>query len=512
MTPDARGLDRAGPARERHPGPGRPRPRDGHGRQGRRRLEQLGRGPVALGHRRRAPRQRPAPRLRHAVGLVRQRPALPARLRRLPVRRRGRHVPGHAGRDRRPQRPHRVGRDQRQPRRPGPRRGEGGPRRSREVPHRGRLGAVHGPHRDHQGRRRRRRHAHGPRDPSRAGDQRTWTTASRQRAPCTPCAGRPSPSRTACPRPSSTSTGPPTGRRSAPPSPSSAPRRRTSSTRTRTATSATSCRARSRSAPSPRDIGDRPVPGWDGQHEWESYVPFDDLPSVFDPPSGRIVTANNAVYSDKAFIGAEFDRGDRAARILELIDAAGDQVTPRHLLRHPGRHASSAVPRGSRRRCWTSSPAPATEDGAAVSRPSPAGTAGATRAPPAAPRTWSSRTRWCGPSSTTSWGRWPGTTSAPTSRPTSPPRSSARPRASRPPGGVTRRPGSRRPLPTSVAAALDTAGAQLRRDLGEPSGWTWGRIHTDPVPRVHPGRQRHRPARVVLQRARGHPSTVPTAP
>ncbi len=29
-----------------------------------------------------------------------------------------------------------------------------------------------------------------------------------------------------------------------------------------------------------------------------------------------------------------------------------------------------------------------------------------------------------------------------------------------------------------VAAALDTAGSQLRRDLGEPSGWTWGRIHT----------------------------------
>ncbi len=118
-------LDRAGPDRERHPGPRRPGPRDGPGRQGRCRIEQLGRGPVALGNRRRPPRQRPAPRLQHAVGLVRQRPALPAHLGRLPVRRRGRHLPGHPGRDRRPQRPHRVGRDQRQPRRPGPRRGEG---------------------------------------------------------------------------------------------------------------------------------------------------------------------------------------------------------------------------------------------------------------------------------------------------------------------------------------------------------------------------------------------------
>ena len=65
-----------------------PEPRPG--RRGRRRLQQLGRRPVALDDRRRAPRQRPPPRLQHAVGLVRQRPPLPARLGRLPVRRRGR--------------------------------------------------------------------------------------------------------------------------------------------------------------------------------------------------------------------------------------------------------------------------------------------------------------------------------------------------------------------------------------------------------------------------------------
>ena len=29
-----------------------------------------------------------------------------------------------------------------------------------------------------------------------------------------------------------------------------------------------------------------------------------------------------------------------------------------------------------------------------------------------------------------------------------------------------------------TSAALDTAGAWLRRDLGDPSVWTWGRIHT----------------------------------
>ena len=37
----------------------------------------------------------------------------------------------------------------------------------------------------------------------------------------------------------------------------------------------------------PNDHGLRPVPGWDGQHEWASYIPFDQLTSVYNPPSGR---------------------------------------------------------------------------------------------------------------------------------------------------------------------------------------------------------------------------------
>ncbi len=253
-------LDGAAPASRTASRPGRADPRDGPGGQGWRRLQQLGRGPVPLGHRRRAPRQRPAPRLQHAVGLVRQRPALPAHLGRLPVRRRGRHLPRHPRRDRRPQRSDRVGRDQRQPRCPGPRRGEGRSRRSREVPHGRRLGAVHGPHRDDRRRGRRGRHSHGPRNPPRADRSRTWTTASRPPAPRTPCAGRPLRIRTGCPRPSSTSTGPPTGRHSAPPSPSSERRRRTSSTPTPTVTSATSCRARSLSARSPPTSATGPSP------------------------------------------------------------------------------------------------------------------------------------------------------------------------------------------------------------------------------------------------------------
>lgn len=72
----------------------------------------------------------------------------------------------------------------------------------------------------------------------------------------------------------------------------------------------------------PEDRGLRPVPGWDGQHEWVGRVPFEALPFVLDPPSGRIVTANNAIATaGGVWLGDGWDRGDRAARILELLDA-----------------------------------------------------------------------------------------------------------------------------------------------------------------------------------------------
>lgn len=44
--------------------------------------------------------------------------------------------------------------------------------------------------------------------------------------------------------------------------------------------------------------GSRPVPGWDGASEWRGVIPFDELPSRFDPPQGFVVTANNKVVGD----------------------------------------------------------------------------------------------------------------------------------------------------------------------------------------------------------------------
>ncbi len=74
----------------------------------------------------------------------------------------------------------------------------------------------------------------------------------------------------------------------------------------------------------PKDLGDRPVPGSTGTHEWTGYIPYDQMPRLFDPPSAIIATANAAAVDSKYphLIGREWDPGYRAARITELLEAA----------------------------------------------------------------------------------------------------------------------------------------------------------------------------------------------
>ena len=75
----------------------------------------------------------------------------------------------------------------------------------------------------------------------------------------------------------------------------------------------------------PDDSGARPVSGADGTGEWTGTIPFDELPKTFDPDEGWIVSANNAVTDESYpyFIGAEFDPGWRAERIIDLINEYG---------------------------------------------------------------------------------------------------------------------------------------------------------------------------------------------
>jgi penicillin amidase len=68
--------------------------------------------------------------------------------------------------------------------------------------------------------------------------------------------------------------------------------------------------------------GRMPVPGWTDDYEWTGYVPFDELPHLFNPPQGFIVTANNAVVPADAdiFLSSDWDYGYRAARITAMIE------------------------------------------------------------------------------------------------------------------------------------------------------------------------------------------------
>lgn len=66
-----------------------------------------------------------------------------------------------------------------------------------------------------------------------------------------------------------------------------------------------------------------PVPGWTGEYEWQGYVPYEELPSMYNPPQGFIGTANNKVVSDDYpyRITEEWDPGYRAQRINDLLKA-----------------------------------------------------------------------------------------------------------------------------------------------------------------------------------------------
>jgi len=68
--------------------------------------------------------------------------------------------------------------------------------------------------------------------------------------------------------------------------------------------------------------GSLPVKGSDDTHEWKGWIPFDELPRVYDPPEGILATANGRITPDgyKYSISTEWEapwRTDRIYRVLE---------------------------------------------------------------------------------------------------------------------------------------------------------------------------------------------------
>ncbi len=74
--------------------------------------------------------------------------------------------------------------------------------------------------------------------------------------------------------------------------------------------------------------GTVPVPGWTSEHEWEGWIPYEDLPWSRDPERGHLATANNRPHDDgyPHLIGRDFHTPFRARRIVELIEGSADAL------------------------------------------------------------------------------------------------------------------------------------------------------------------------------------------
>ena len=80
--------------------------------------------------------------------------------------------------------------------------------------------------------------------------------------------------------------------------------------------------------------GEVPVPGDTDDYEWTGYIPFEQLPQVFNPDSGLLVTANARVVGPnyKPFITEHWEEPYRTARIYDLLHDKQD-LRPEDMLK-----------------------------------------------------------------------------------------------------------------------------------------------------------------------------------
>ena len=67
--------------------------------------------------------------------------------------------------------------------------------------------------------------------------------------------------------------------------------------------------------------GWRAVPGWKGEHEWDGYIPHDELPKATNPACGYAVTCNQRVagHDYPYYVGLNFSHDFRARRVLHHL-------------------------------------------------------------------------------------------------------------------------------------------------------------------------------------------------
>ena len=79
--------------------------------------------------------------------------------------------------------------------------------------------------------------------------------------------------------------------------------------------------------------GALPVPGNTDEHDWTGYIPFDKLPSVYDPPTGILATANGRITPDgyPYHVSSEWGAPYRTERIYKVLES-GKRFTPAEML------------------------------------------------------------------------------------------------------------------------------------------------------------------------------------
>jgi penicillin amidase len=79
--------------------------------------------------------------------------------------------------------------------------------------------------------------------------------------------------------------------------------------------------------------GSLPVSGADDAHEWKGHIPFDEMPRVYDPPSGVLGSANGRITPDgyKYSISTEWEAPWRTDRIYRVLES-GKKFSPADML------------------------------------------------------------------------------------------------------------------------------------------------------------------------------------